>query len=157
MQKLISDHSINHTIAENINSRSIKQFHTYTGNFSFKISFSFLNQSLQGNLHKLLKTAAAYDYQNHLKTELYSLQKKTALHKTVDNCMAYCTASVWHCTDLLYVCLFNLLKTCKSILFLLCIAFSPLVIQPAQLFNCEQYLSILSYLCFSETLIYHLI
>jgi hypothetical protein len=79
MQKLISDHSINHTIAENVNSGSIKQFHTYTGNFSFKISFSFLNQSLQGNLHKLLKQQL-HGYQNHLKTELY-LQRKYGLHR----------------------------------------------------------------------------
>jgi len=150
MQKLISDLSINHTIDEN-HSVSIKQFPTYTGNFSFKINFSFLNQSLQGNLHKFLKQPL-HSYQNHLPLSYTACtQKKDSsctatvqIHTTV---WIYC-ADPYHCTDLLYHCLFNLLKTCKSILILLCAAFSPLVIQPAQLFNCKEYLSILSYLCF---------
>jgi hypothetical protein len=150
MQKLISDHSINHTIAGKVNSRSIKQFHTYTGNFSFKISFSFLNQSLQGNLHKLLKQQL-HGYQNHLKLSCTACRESTActkrktaavrpvhvrilMYRPVHTIVQICTVQI--CTNLCTL-PFQPTENCKSILFLLCIVFSPLVTQPAQLFNCN--------------------
>jgi hypothetical protein len=52
MKKFNSDHSNNHSIAGKVNSGSIKQFHTYTGNFSFKFNSDHSNNhSIAGKVN----------------------------------------------------------------------------------------------------------
>jgi len=134
MWKLISDHVINNTIVESVNSGSIKKNYTYVCNFSFKISFSFLNQSLQGNLHKMIKQKL-HGYQNHLK-----LSCRTCRENKDRNCTSCFTFIVQNLYD--YKTTFS--TYCK----LECRSFYYYV-----LFSLPSSLTILSYLCFSKTII----
>jgi hypothetical protein len=127
VQKLISGHSTTHRISGKVNSGNLKQFDTCTSNFSFKINFSFLIQSLQGNFHKLLKlkTTSAQFSKSLQKYICTKTEKKQPARKTVQvvvwihTTAQICCTDPYDCTYLLYGWLLYILSCFSSLLNLL--------------------------------------
>lgn len=80
----------------------IKQFHTYTDNFSFKNSFFVPHSNLKGNFHKLLKQQLN-NYKKSSQTKLDSLLRKYSLHekekKQLYSLYGFCVAVQTTCVE----------------------------------------------------------